>query len=234
MKTNTSSTSSLGAVIREFLAPLAEVVGELEPLHVPLPHAVDVLDAFVELRRLGEAGVVLMSARAVESGAWEGAGQYVDLSQGGFWPDLPGAEYFPQMYRYTLPEHPLFGDARMGGVPYWGVTDLGRNRAINAQVGDLFWDGVFMDDQGLETSPSTEGHWFLAEDEAVVTVVNDASVPVRFLVTLDLRRAGKQSLPTSARAIAAEQDVAPVIWENHVVFEVSVPARQMEAVHLRW
>ena len=42
-------------------------------------------------------------------GAWEGAGQYVDLSQGGFWPDLPGAEYFPQMYRYTLPEHPLFG-----------------------------------------------------------------------------------------------------------------------------
>ena len=43
-------------------------------------------------------------------------------------------------------EHPLFGDARMGGVPYWGVTDLGRNRAINAQVGDLFWDGVFMDD----------------------------------------------------------------------------------------
>ncbi len=68
----------------------------------------------------------------------------------------------------------------MGGVPYWGVTDLGRNRAINAQVGDLFWDGVFMDDQGLETSPSTEGHWFLAEDEAVVTVVNDASVPVRF------------------------------------------------------
>lgn len=167
-------------------------------------------------------------------GAWEGAGQYVDLSQGGFWPDLPGAEYFPQMYRYTLPEHPLFGDARIGGVPYWGVTDLGRNRAINAQVGDLFWDGVFMDDQGLETSPSTEGHWFLADDEAVVTVVNDASVPVRFLVTLDLRRAGKQSLPTSARAIAAEQDVAPVIWENHVVFEVSVPARQMEAVHLRW
>ena len=58
MKTNTSSTSSLGAVIREFLAPLAEVVGELEPLHVPLPHAVDVLDAFVELRRLGEAGLL--------------------------------------------------------------------------------------------------------------------------------------------------------------------------------
>ena len=75
MKTNTSSTSSLGAVIREFLAPLAEVVGELEPLHVPLPHAVDVLDAFVELRRLGEAGVVLMSARAVESGEWQRAGR---------------------------------------------------------------------------------------------------------------------------------------------------------------
>ena len=75
MKTNTSSASSLGAVIREFLAPLAEVVGELEPLHVPLPHAVDVLDAFVELRRLGEAGVVLMSARAVESGEWQRAGR---------------------------------------------------------------------------------------------------------------------------------------------------------------
>ena len=75
MKTNTSSTSSLGAMIRDFLAPLAAVVGELEPLHVPLPHAVDVLDAFVELRRLGETGVVLLSARAVESGEWQRAGR---------------------------------------------------------------------------------------------------------------------------------------------------------------
>lgn len=167
-------------------------------------------------------------------GAWEGAGQYVDLSQGGFWPDLPGAEYYPRLYRYTLPEHPLFGDARMGGVPYWGVTDLGRNRAINDQVGRIFWEGTFMDDQGLVLTPAAEGYWFLADNEAVITVVNDSSVPVRYLVTLDPCPHLKGRMPQSARAVAAGQSLAPVMWEGHVVFELTVPQRQMEAAHLQW
>ena len=162
-------------------------------------------------------------------GAWEGAGQYVDLSQGGFWPDLPGAEYFPQMYRYTLPSTAVRRCAHGRGAPL-GSHGFGRNRAINAQVGDPSGTASSWT-TSLETS-STEGHWFLAEDEAVVTAEHVGAGPVSGYP--DLRRAGKQSLPTSARAIAAEQDVAPVIWENHVVFEVSVPARQMEAVHLRW
>ncbi|HQF95504.1 MAG TPA: hypothetical protein PLS46_15155 [Microthrixaceae bacterium] len=130
MQTNTSSISSLGAVIREFLAPLAEVVGELEPLHVPLPHAVDVLDAFVELRRLGEAGVVLMSARAVESGEWQRAGR-------------PNPADWLAARQGTSPgraRSELSTSRRLGGLP--DTTDALRSGELSAELAGAVADGA--------------------------------------------------------------------------------------------
>lgn len=66
--------SPLGELIRGFVAPLHTVLGELEPLDVPLPDAVDVLHAFIDLEHLAAAGRVLMAGRAAESSAWQRAG----------------------------------------------------------------------------------------------------------------------------------------------------------------
>ncbi|MFN8052929.1 MAG: hypothetical protein U0Q22_15900 [Acidimicrobiales bacterium] len=70
-----TNTSSISTQLRELAAPLAGIVGELMPDAVPLPDAPDVWAAFVELRRLADAGAVLMSARVNESRRWaeEGA-----------------------------------------------------------------------------------------------------------------------------------------------------------------
>jgi len=45
-------------------------LGDLSPADVPLPYAVDILDAFIELERLAASGRVLIAARAAEADAW--------------------------------------------------------------------------------------------------------------------------------------------------------------------
>ena len=54
--------------------PLRTLLSDLSPADVPLPYAVDILDAFIELERLAASGKVLIAARAAESEAWRRAG----------------------------------------------------------------------------------------------------------------------------------------------------------------
>lgn len=163
-------------------------------------------------------------------GAWEGAGQFIDASQGGCWPDIPGVEAFPRLYRYTLPEHPMFGDPRMGDIPFWCPTDIHRALRINAAAGEVFQRDRFMDDQGLTIMPEAEAHWFSGRSRAVVTVVNAGASAQAFV----LRLASVGRPPASARALAGDQTVATQIDEGALTLEVEVPAGQVEAVLLQW
>ena len=73
--TNTSSyRSQLAGQLRDAAAPVRTLLSDLSPADVPLPYAVDILDAFIELERLAASGKVLIAARAAESEAWRRAG----------------------------------------------------------------------------------------------------------------------------------------------------------------
>lgn len=167
-------------------------------------------------------------------GAWEGAGQYVDLSQGGYWPDVPGATYFPRLFHYTIPEQPLFGDPGMGGIPYWCPTDIHRAMRINRVAGHLFLSGSYMDSAGLTSNPKTEALWFRGRREAVVTVRNTGGQDQSFTVDLELDRCPRHRLPISTRELAAGVNVPVYQKAGHLTIPVSVPAGQVEAVLLKW
>ncbi|MEI2652652.1 MAG: hypothetical protein V9G12_10945 [Microthrixaceae bacterium] len=69
--TNTSSyRSQFAGQLRVAAAPVRTLLGDLSPADVPLPFAVDILDAFIELERLAASGRVLIAARAAEADAW--------------------------------------------------------------------------------------------------------------------------------------------------------------------
>jgi hypothetical protein len=73
--TNTSSyRSQLAGQLRDAAAPVRTLLSDLSPADVPLPYAVDILDAFIELERLAASGRVLIAARATESEEWRRAG----------------------------------------------------------------------------------------------------------------------------------------------------------------
>lgn len=165
-------------------------------------------------------------------GAWEGAGCYTDMCQGGFWPSMPGAETFPQLYRYTLPDHPMFGDARMGGIPYWCNTDLAREAAIRKGSIGIMTTGRFMDNLGLTSAPGVEVHWFKQGKSALLTVYNGGAPGVIKLMLDDAEFGGKA--PRKARALAASADVAPTREGGKLVVSVEVPAGQVEAVLVEW
>jgi hypothetical protein len=42
-------------------------------------------------------------------GAWEGSGQFIDVTQGGCWPVTDGSECFGEMYHFTFPWFPIEG-----------------------------------------------------------------------------------------------------------------------------
>ena len=170
-------------------------------------------------------------------GAWEGAGQYVDLSQGGFWPDHPGSKPFPQMYRYTLPAHPLFGDASIGGVPYWCSTDLGRAKRINAAASDFFWKGEFNDNIGLTCATQSgalgTACWFRKGKDLLITVSNQTREPQTYEVSLVRDATAAYDRPKQATALAAGVAVPLQADSTHLTVEVAVPAGQVEAVLLK-
>ncbi len=187
------------------------------------------------LRQLrAELGAVNPSFACWIEGAWEGAGQFVDLSQGGFWQDVPGDEPFPAMYRYTMPDHPMFGDSRMGDVPYWCPTDIARARRINAAAAPVFQHGRFLDDQGLTVSPEAEAHWFLAGSRAVVTVTSPPGQERLYTVRIGLDRLGRADRPAQATALAAGTAVDTRLRRGARELQVRVPPGQVEAVLLDW
>jgi len=182
---------------------------------------------------------IYRSVRAVDpdffcwtEGAWEGAGQYVDISQGGFWPDHPGSKPFPQMYRYTLPEHPLFGDATLGGVPYWCATDLARARRISERAASFFLDGDFRDDVGLTLAGPGEAHWFLKDREALISVYNPTGQDQAFEVALEPGAQAPDQPFARALALAANADVPLSRSGPAFALRLTVPPGQVEAVLL--
>ncbi len=167
-------------------------------------------------------------------GAWEGAGQFVDASQGGFWADIPGVEAFPRLYRYTLPEHPMFGDSRMGDIPFWCPTDIHRAMRINAGAGDVFLRGRFLDDVGLTATPAAEVHWFRDRSRIVLTVVGAAQQEQTYALRLELAALGQAGPPKSARMLAADRAAQVRVEDGALVTEVAAPPGQVEAVLLEW
>jgi hypothetical protein len=166
-------------------------------------------------------------------GVWEGAGQYVDLSQGGFWPDHPGSEPFPEMYRYTLPEHPLFGDARSGGVPYWCPSDISRARRIDTEASSFFWDGEFRDTLGLSIDNGGEARWFTKDSRALVTLFNPYDRTREFTVRLRTAGMNRPMQHPTAMALASGVEVATSFDGGSIRLSVKVPPGQIEAVVLR-
>lgn len=166
-------------------------------------------------------------------GAWEGSAQYVDLSQGGFWPDHPGSEPFPEMYHYTLPEHPLFGDPRLGGVPYWCPSDIARARRINAQASPFFWDGEFQDTLNLSTDQGGEVHWFRKGSEALITVFNPLDGAREFNIRFGGTLVDQDRQHLTAMALTSGTATPATLDGNSIRLKVNVPPRQVEAVLLK-
>jgi hypothetical protein len=165
-------------------------------------------------------------------GAWDGAGQHVDISQGGFWPDHPGSKPFPQMYRYTLPEHPLFGDATLGGVPYWCATDHARARRINDRAAAFFLDGDCRDDVGLTLAGPGEAHWFVKDGEALISVRNASGQDQTFDVVLEPGALATDGPYARALALAANADIPLGRAGPAFSLRFPVPSGQVEAVLL--
>ncbi len=175
-------------------------------------------------------------------GAWEGAGQFIDLSQGGFWPQLPQAEYFPRLYRTTHPEHPMFGDPATGSVPYWAPTDIHRAMRIDDAVGPLFWRSRYMDDRGLTADPGCEALWFKTPGRIIITLRNLTGEDLKLAwASLDLRGLSLAGPPRAATALAAGQAAnwslearSPEGLRDLRVTVPVLPARQVEAVLVEW
>jgi hypothetical protein len=166
-------------------------------------------------------------------GAWEGSGQYLDGTQGGFWQSIPGTVTFPQLYRYTHPGHPLFTDARMGGIPYWCPSNIHRNRRINEAVGEFFHEARFLDDIGLRAPEGIEVHWFRKGKRAVLTVFNASGTAEPVAVTI----AGAHipaGAPRATRAIVLDEAITPEPVTDGLALRVRVPAREVEAVLIEW
>ncbi|MHB8972645.1 MAG: hypothetical protein ACYC3X_21970 [Pirellulaceae bacterium] len=166
-------------------------------------------------------------------GAWEGAAQYVDLSQGGFWPDHPGSEPFPELYHYTLPEHPLFGDARLGGVPYWCPSDISRTRRINAQASSFFWNGEFRDTLDLSIDQGGEAHWFREGSQALITVFNPHDGTREFTVRLGGMLVNQNGQCLTAMSLTSGTATQVTLDGNCIRLNVTVPSHQVEAVLVR-
>ncbi len=167
-------------------------------------------------------------------GAWEGAGPYIDLSQGGYWESIAGTVTFPQMYRYTLQDHPLFGDARMGGIPFWCPTDIHRAARIDAAAGKLMREATFMDNIGLNSDPQTEVHWFRGKNQVVLTGTNLSAVDRTVTLTINLKALGRRNQPKRTRSAASNTAVKCQLDGKSQVIKSMIPAGQVDAFILDW
>jgi hypothetical protein len=166
-------------------------------------------------------------------GAWDGAAQFTDLAQGAFWPAMHATRAWPLLYRYTLPEHPVFGDARMGGVPFWCPTDVRRARVLFDALGDFFVGAAFGGDRGVRATGG-DAYWFAADATVVVTVAADPrSTSGAVSVELD-----PAVIPVVAgahlagRAVVAAIDVDIVAQGDRICLSISVPPGEVDAVVL--
>ena len=127
----------------------------------------------------------------------------------------------------------MFGDARMGGVPFWCPTDIHRAMKINKAAGSVFLHGQFMDDIGLSVSPAAEVHWFREKKRAVITLVNNTASAQTYNVRLDLKQWSTGGYPKYAIALASGDKLSFKNLNNVLSFSVSVPAGQVDAISIR-
>ena len=167
-------------------------------------------------------------------GAWEGAGPYIDLSQGGYWESIVGTVTFPEMVRYTLPDQPLFGDARMGGTPFWCPTDIHRAARIDTVAGKLMREATFMDNIGLSSDPQTEVHWFRGKTQVVLTGANLSKTDHTVTITMDLKALRRSRLPKRAHSAATGVAAMVVLNGASLLVSAPIPAGQVDAFVLDW
>ena len=127
----------------------------------------------------------------------------------------------------------MFGDARMGGVPFWCPTDIQRAKKIDDAASSIFWHGEFMDDIGLSSFPQTEVHWFRYKDQVVITVMNNNDASQDFDVRLETSQLNWKGFPSSAQALASDRNLKITRRDGYLSFTVTVPAKQVEAVLIR-
>ncbi len=118
-------------------------------------------------------------------GAWEGCGAEVDVSMGGPWSFHKQAVACPEIYRFSVPGHPVFGDAILGGVPIWqrGLA----NPAVVAlkQNVSFFSRSRYMDSLGLSFDDATvAATWHLLDDQAMVVIKNKTQAQVKCAVQM--------------------------------------------------
>lgn len=111
-------------------------------------------------------------------GAWEGAGQHLDLQQGGYWKFNSASEYLPELYRFTFPYQPLMGTAWLGGVSMWVGTAANPAVKFIKVYKEFYLEARFMDTYGLIVSgEGIDAKWHMG-DRAVVIIAQNNSAEV--------------------------------------------------------
>lgn len=107
-------------------------------------------------------------------GAWEGAGQHLDLQQGGFWKFNSYSEYMPELYRYTFPDQPLMGTAWLGGVCMWVGATSNPAVKLMKDYKEFYTTARFMDTYGLfVTGDVVNAKWHIGDHALVIIAHND-------------------------------------------------------------
>lgn len=109
-------------------------------------------------------------------GAWEGAGQYLDLQQGGYWKFSSYSEYMPELYRYTFPDQPLMGTAWLGGVCMWVGSEAVPAVKLMRDYKEFYATARFMDTNGLHfEGDGVDAKWHLGNNAIVIIARNDGT-----------------------------------------------------------
>jgi hypothetical protein len=166
-------------------------------------------------------------------GAWDGAGMVADLSQGGVWPVANEAVALPEVYHYTLPQHPLMGGPLLGGVPWDAPQDVEAARRVYGQVGDVFLDGRFMDTVGLRATSNVSARWWRAMDRAVITMQGDGAA-TETAVSLDIDLLPRSELPTATWSSDDKRAARVRIQGDAAVVEAPLTPGAVTVVELRW
>ena len=142
-------------------------------------------------------------------GAWEGCGAEIDVSMGGPWSFHKEAVACPAIYRFSMPQHPVFGDAILGGVPIWQGGIGNPAVAVLKQHVGFFSNSRYMDTLGLTFDDTTvAATWHLSGDKAAVVIKNKTLSPLN--TQLQLR-------PSSVVPFCPDRCVLPLATEAMTV-----------------
>lgn len=163
-------------------------------------------------------------------GAWEGAGQHLDLQQGGYWP-FKDASYAPELYRYTFPGHALMCDGYLGGVCMWAGSPADSGIRIMKNFEDFYVSARFMDDNGLEWSGrGVRCKWHLGENAAAIIARNFSETAVETAVALKSAQANLPETFYGFDMLTAEMQT----FHKGDALKLTVPAGETRGLYLYW